>query len=56
MAEVRDAGYVKLQRDQDGKGRWRTRLEVFDTPQPNATRPASGVSSEHHVFPGRTKR
>jgi DNA-binding IscR family transcriptional regulator len=44
MAEVRDAGYVEVHREQDGKGRWRTRLEVFDTPQPNATRPASGVS------------
>ena len=44
MAELRDAGYVRAQREQDGKGRWRTRLEVFDTRQPDATRPASGVT------------
>jgi hypothetical protein len=44
MAELRAAGFVRAEREQDIKGRWRTRLEVFDTPQPNATRPASGAT------------
>jgi hypothetical protein len=45
MTELRDAGYVQVHREQDGGGRWRTCLEVFDTAQPDATRPASGATS-----------
>jgi predicted ArsR family transcriptional regulator len=45
MAELRESGYVEVHREQDSKGRWRTRLEVFDTRQPDASRPASGATS-----------
>ena len=46
MAELRRAGYVRVVREQDGRGRWHTTLEVYDVPQPDATRPASGATSD----------
>jgi hypothetical protein len=33
MRELSDAGYVIVHREQGKRGRWTTRIEVFDTPQ-----------------------
>jgi hypothetical protein len=50
MKELRDAGYVEVHREQGERGRWRTRLEVFDTLPTERGQGASGATSENMVF------
>jgi hypothetical protein len=40
-----------VHREQGDKGRWRTRIEVFDSLQPDATRPAFGATRENSASP-----
>jgi hypothetical protein len=47
MRELHECGYVEVHREQDEKGRWRTRIEVFDTSHAERAHPAFGVTSEN---------
>jgi hypothetical protein len=55
MRELRESGYVEVHREQGGKGRWRTRLEVFDTPaterDPSRVRCDQGKQQSSQVAP-----
>jgi hypothetical protein len=51
MAELRAARYVVVVTGRGAGGRIWSRIEVFDAPQPDATRPASGATCEDMVFP-----
>ena len=55
MRELRESGYVEVHREQSGRGRWRTRLEVFDTPaterDPSRVRRDQGKQQSSQVEP-----
>jgi hypothetical protein len=51
MAELRELGYVEVHREQGARGRWRTRIEVFDTPLTERVLPAFGATSGNEVSP-----
>jgi hypothetical protein len=51
MAELRESGYVEMHKQQDERGRWTTRLEVFDTTATGRARAASGATSENNASP-----
>ena len=43
LRELREAGYIRTIKKQDGHGRWSTRTFVYDTPQPTGVqKPDSG--------------
>jgi hypothetical protein len=47
MAELRDAGYVEVHNEQDSGGRWRKRIEVFDTTSTERGQGAFGATREN---------
>lgn len=49
MAELRTAGYVEVHKQQGERGRWITRLEVFDTTTTGRALSASGATSENDM-------
>jgi len=51
MAELRAAGYVVLHRDQDARGRWNSRLEVFDTLVTEDGQSVPGATSGNSASP-----
>lgn len=51
MKELRHYRYVLLVVDRGQRGRFGSHYEVFDTPPPDATRPASGPTCDDSVFP-----
>lgn len=51
MAELRDAGYVEMHKEQGERGRWTTRLEVFDTTTTGRAQAALGATSENSASP-----
>lgn len=55
MAELRDAGYTVLHVEHDEHGRWRKRLQVFDTPGHGQNAPVSpDASTPRLVRPAET--
>lgn len=46
MAELRAAGYVETHRQQGARGRWITRLDMFDTTSTERALPAFGPTCE----------
>jgi hypothetical protein len=51
MRELRESGYVEVHREQGEKGRWQTRIEVFDTRPAERVQAASGATCENSASP-----
>jgi hypothetical protein len=49
MRELRGSGHVEVLREQGERGRWRTRIEVFDTRPTERGLGASGATSENSM-------
>lgn len=54
MRELRELGYAKLERTQDGRGRWRSITRIFGSPQPKCSdcTPVTEVQSPDSGGPG----
>lgn len=46
LRELRDAGYAKYVKERDERMRWRTRIEIFDTPQAEFSQVAPETDSQ----------